>query len=78
MKTQSKTQTQSKPLNSLGAAQHTLELATRRLTAAQEAFRKARDTLEVSQVAHDNATMALNDEVATIKTKTRVKHVNAD
>lgn len=64
--------------NSLGAAQHQLELNTKRLTAAQEAYRKARDTLAICQEAHDAATMALNDEVATLKTKTRVKHVNAD
>lgn len=63
------------PGASLGVAQEALEDATRKLTAAQNAYIKALNTLTEAEEVHNRATIALVEEVSVVRTRARVQPV---
>jgi exonuclease VII small subunit len=71
-----RTPTQPSTINSLGQAQSNLEATTKELKSAQAVFERAQERLQLAEEAHVTATIALMEEVKTVRTYSRVTPVN--
>ena len=67
---------QSATINSLGQAQSNLEASTKELKSAQAAFERAQERLQLAEESHVTATIALMEEVKTVRTYARVTPIN--
>lgn len=61
-----------KVVNSLGAAQTTLEATTKEMRAAQAAYERASERLQLAEEQHQLAMTALASEVNTVKDSAKV------
>jgi len=61
-----------KVVNSLGAAQTTLEATTKEMRAAQAAYERASERLQLAEETHVTATVALLAEVNTVRGNSKV------
>ena len=61
-----------KVVNSLGAAQTTLEATTKEMRAAQAAYERASERLQLAEEQHQLAMTALVSEVNTVKNSAKV------